>query len=172
MFVRKDNSTEAWFIAELDGRYFSSQTLKILPSKYEIDDGVQGKHIIRAKKRFKWLTRGGNKEVNIQKLTDYHCRIRKDIVPIFAPTNTWYIRKELKSVENLEKSQLPLIFAAMHKLSELSRYNPMILAKHLENQHNWILTEFLKVAPAQFINNVACEITGKEFVRPFASRLE
>jgi hypothetical protein len=77
----------------------------------------------------------------------------------------------LKTVTPIPKSQLPLIFVAMHKLSELSRYDPITLVRHLDLQHNWILTEFLQVAPAQFINHIACEITGKEFVKPYAARL-
>ncbi|OUC12626.1 MAG: hypothetical protein B0A82_21345 [Alkalinema sp. CACIAM 70d] len=64
-----------------------------------------------------------------------------------------------------------MLFVAMHKLSELSRYDPITLAPHLDTQHNWIFIEFLQVAPAQFINHIACEITGKEFVEPYAASL-
>lgn len=171
MFVKKDNSSEAWFAAELDHRYKSSQIKKVLPPDYEIDEGVEGKCIIRRKKRFKWAARGMDKRGNIQRLMNYHKCVRQDVVPIFAPVNTWYIRKHLKTTRHISKSQLSLMFSAMHRISELSRYDPITLARHFDNQHNWILTEFLRVAPAQFINHIACEITGKEFVKPYATRL-
>ncbi len=171
MFVRKDGSDDAWFVAELDARYVSSQLKNILPSAYEVDAGVKNRCLIRRKKRFKWKTRGNHQANNLTNLVNYHKEVRRDITPIFAPINSWYIQKKLKTVTPISKSQLPLIFVAMHKLSELSRYDPITLARHLDLQHNWILTEFLQVAPAQFINHIACEITGKEFVKPYAARL-
>jgi hypothetical protein len=169
MFVRKDDSNEAWFSMELDGRYVTPRTHKILPVGYEVDKGVIDKYIVRKKQRFKLEANG---KLNIDKLIPYHKSVRSDVFPIFAPTNRWYLRKNLTSAAKLDKSQMPLMFAAMHKLSELARYDPIRLAKHLENQQNWIIVEFLKMAPAQFINNIASEITGKEFVKPFASRME
>ncbi len=171
MFVRKEASSEAWFVAELDNRYISSQLQNILPSGYEIDTGVKDHCLIRRKKRFSWKTRGNQQSTNLQSLTTYHNQVRQDVTPIFAPVNSWYIKKNLKTVQPVKKSQLPLLFVAMHKLSELSRYDPITLARHLDTQHNWILAEFLQVAPAQFINHIACEITGKEFVKPYAARL-
>lgn len=170
MFVRKESSSEAWFIAELDKRYKSSQLKRILPSGYEIDRGVDNLCIVRRKKRFIWNNKG-DKNTNLQKLINYHKSVRQNVTPIFAPVNSWYIKKNLKTVSPVQKSQLPLLFAAMHKLSELSRYDPITLSRHFDTQHNWILTEFLEVAPAQFINHIACEITGKEFIKPYAARL-
>ena len=143
----------------------------ILPSGYEVDAGVTDRCLIRRKKRFSWQNRGNLQPTNLRNLTNYHNQVRQDITPIFAPVNSWYIKKNLKTVQPVNKSQLPLLFVAMHKLSELSRYDPITLARHLDAQHNWILTEFLQVAPAQFINHIACEITGKEFVKPYAARL-
>ena len=171
MFVRKDGTSEAWFVTELDERYVSSQLENILPDGYEIDKGVRDRCLIRRKKRFVWKPRGNHQAANLNGLVNYHRQIRRDIIPIFAPVNSWYIQKKLKTVASIQKSQLPLVFIAMHKLSELSRYDPITLARHLDAQQNWILTEFLQVAPAQFINNIACEITGKEFVKPYAARL-
>jgi YaaC-like Protein len=143
----------------------------ILPSRYEVDAGVSDRCLIRRKKRFRWKNKGDQQSTNLQSLITYHNQVRQDITPIFAPVNSWYMKKNLRAVQPVEKSQLPLLFAAMHRLSELSRYDPITLARHLDAQHNWILTEFLQVAPAQFINNIACEITGKEFVKPYAVRL-
>ena len=65
-------------------------------------------------------------------------------------------------------SQLVLIFAAMHRLSELSRYDPVAFSGHLNVNHNWLLSEFIRTAPNQFIYGMASEITGLEFIKPDA----
>ena len=54
MFVKKDNSKEAWIKFEVSGRYANAKALKNLPSKFERDLGVDDKYVIRMKKRFNW----------------------------------------------------------------------------------------------------------------------
>lgn len=50
MFVKKDNSKEAWIKFEVSGRYANAKALKNLPSKFERDLGVDDKYVIRMKK--------------------------------------------------------------------------------------------------------------------------
>ncbi|WP_213584266.1 YaaC family protein [Paenibacillus sp. J2TS4] len=76
----------------------------------------------------------------------------------------WYIRRSQNGDKWINRSPLTLSFAAMHRLSELSRYNPMILRGYLSGRHNWIVTEFIQKSPYQFINEIASEITGYEFL--------
>jgi len=59
-----------------------------------------------------------------------------------------------------------LTFAVMHRLSELSRYENILLYKHLKTQYNWMLLEFIKNSPNQFIDVIASDITGEEFMVP------
>lgn len=54
----------------------------------------------------------------------------------------------------------------MHRLSELARYTPTLLAKHFEAQHNWLLSEFIARALHQFVDEISAEITGQEFMIP------
>ena len=54
----------------------------------------------------------------------------------------------------------------MHRLSELSRYSPEQLAKHFQGRYNWLLSEFLAVAPLQFLDAISSEMTGHEFMPP------
>jgi len=42
----------------------------------------------------------------------------------------------------------------------------MLLRKHLETQHNWLLSEFIATACTQFIDEISSEITGQEFMTP------
>lgn len=51
----------------------------------------------------------------------------------------------------------------MHRLSELSRYEPQTLNKHLNKDASWLLTEFITKSMYQFIDQISSEITGNDF---------
>jgi hypothetical protein len=42
----------------------------------------------------------------------------------------------------------------------------MELASHLSGQKNWLLSEFIQMSPVQFIDEMASEITGYQFLMP------
>jgi hypothetical protein len=48
----------------------------------------------------------------------------------------------------------------------LCRYKPIELAAFLSGQKNWLLSEFIQMAPNQFIDEIASEITGYQFMTP------
>ena len=54
----------------------------------------------------------------------------------------------------------------MHRLSELARYEPFVLVNHFKLTQNWLLTEFIKGAPIEFIDQISCEITNQNFMQP------
>ena len=168
-FVRKPASDESWFRAEVPPKYQHSQTLGTLPAQFEIDHGIEGGGTIRMKRRFRW--RRGSQEASLGNLKDYHMNLRKHIRPIIGTPTRWYIRRDIASIPALAYSELPVTFAMLHRLSELARYTPLLLNKHLAGQHGWLLAEFLKMAPAQYVFQVASEITGLYFHRPWASGL-
>ncbi|WP_299143409.1 YaaC family protein [uncultured Vibrio sp.] len=56
-----------------------------------------------------------------------------------------------------------LTIGAMHRLSELSRYNPQNLHKHLTKDASWLLSEFINKSIYQFIDQISSEITGNDF---------
>ncbi|MGC2237769.1 MAG: YaaC family protein [Pyrinomonadaceae bacterium] len=167
-FVKKNNSTEAWFCAEIcDKKYQTEHILNKLPPTFEKDNGVTDKFIIRKKKRFKWQSGQVNKSANLSRLTSYHKTVRKDIYCIQGRGRTWYIKRAANINQTIiERKTATLIFAALHKLSELSRYSPDKLSKHFTCLHNWVLNDFLELSLYQFIDTVASEITGNEFVIP------
>jgi len=164
-FMRKDNSKEAWFQAEIDRRYINAHTQRVLQPGFEFFQ-IDEKYFIRRKRRFRWS--GRDIENSITQFTAYHKQIRRRIMPIFSSENRWYLKKSVAGHEKLVNSQLVLIYAAMHRLSELSRYDPISLAKHFNVNHNWLLSEFIRASPAQFVYGMASEITGLEFIRPDA----
>lgn len=162
-FMRKDNSNDTWFQAQISPRYVNSHTKKVIAPGFEVNK-FDGRYELRKRARFTWS--GRDVENSINNLEDYHRTLRKRIVPIHSSENRWYIKKSVSGYDKIKNSQLTLMYAVMHRLSELSRYEPMSLNKHFEMQHNWLISEFIRIAPRQFIYGMASEITGLEFITP------
>jgi len=164
-FMRKDGSKKAWFQAEIPKRYVNAHTKKLLEPGFELfnKDGI---YELRRKKRFNWS--GRNIEDSLIIFKKYHKTIRRRIVPIYATENRWYLKKSVAGHGEIKNSQLVLIFAAMHRLSELSRYDPVTFSSHFSVNHNWLLSEFINNSPNQFLYGIASEITGLEFIKPNA----
>jgi hypothetical protein len=165
-FVLVHGQNEAYFTSEIKSKYYQNQnTINKLPARLERDLGKQDMWVIRSKKRFRWLSGSMNKSDNLGRLKLYHKTIRRDIHFIYGSTDLWYF-KRTGFGNSIEKSPLSISFSLMHRLSELSRYDPIRLKKHFDCQHNWLLSEFINLAPTQFIYGIACEITGQEFKIP------
>lgn len=166
-FVRQSTGSEAWFCAEIvDTKY---RDIKIMSRQrgWEIDTSQKEKFIIRRKRRFKWDTsKGITKIERMQKLLDYHKKIRRDIKYIHGDQRLWYYKRNDRSDGILHWPIPSLIFAAMHRLSELTRYDPKKLNSHFDCQHNWLLTEFMNQGVENFIDQIASDITGHELMIP------
>ena len=77
----------------------------------------------------------------------------------------WYIKKDLpKNTHVLKRNSLTLIFAVMHWMSELVRYNPQRFERYMETKQNWLLHEFIEKALYQFVDEISCEITHQEIM--------
>jgi YaaC-like Protein len=165
-FVRKTESHEAWcqFMVteeQLKNKFF----LKILPDRLEKDEGDGDNFVVRFKDRFDWKW-GGNKKENESRLCNYHLKVRKCLFYIHGVKSLWYVKRASNVKGFINRGALPLTYAAMHRLSELARYEPLKLEKHFSSQHNWLLAEFIKAAPMQFIDQISSEITGYDFLPP------
>lgn len=170
-FVRKASSAEAWFCAEItDERYATQHTINKLPNHYEQDQSPEllekDVFVIRRNDRFNWRRGNGEEAGNLQRLTQYHRKVRKHLMYIHGPSRLWYIKRGAGPKGYIERCSMTLTFAAMHRLSELARYNPTLLSKHLNSQHNWLLSEFIATARYQFIDEISSEITGQDFMIP------
>ncbi|KPK89948.1 hypothetical protein AMJ80_09055 [bacterium SM23_31] len=170
-FVKKTNSNEAWFCAEIsDDRYTNQHTINKLPDGFERDLSPdylsKSQFVIRRTNRFAWRQGNREKAGNIQRLKNYHKSLRKHIQYIHGASRLWYIKRRHGPEGIIDRCSITLTYAAMHRLSELSRYNPMLLAKHMNAQHNWLISEFIATACTQFIDEISSEITGKEFMIP------
>jgi hypothetical protein len=161
--VRSNSNDESWFCAELEGRNASMHTVNKLPTGYERDNSIIDRFVIRKKKRFSWTPRD---KARLTKYGTYHKTLRKDLHYIHSPQRVWYLKRRDGPNGFIPRSSLPIAFAAMHRLSEMARYSPDLLGKHFEGRYNWLLSEFISVAPAQFIDSLSSEMTGHEFMPP------
>lgn len=90
---------------------------------------------------------------------------RKDLFYIYGDTKLWYLKKNLpNNTHVLQRNSLTLIFAVMHWMSELVRYNPQKFEKLMESKQNWLLHEFIEKALYQFVDEISCEITHQEIM--------
>jgi len=105
-------------------------------------------------------------EKDLEKLLRYHRWIRKRVCYIRGPMRLWYFKRGVASKHQVDHSSMVITFAAMHRLSDLARYDPNTLQRYLEGQGNWLLNEFISIALNQFIDEIAAEITGMEFMIP------
>lgn len=93
-------------------------------------------------------------------------QLRRDIQYINGPQTLWYAKGRVSGPRRLDRFPLTLTLAAMHRLSEICRYRPIELASFLAGQKNWLLSEFIDVAVAQFIDEIASELTGYQIMTP------
>jgi hypothetical protein len=93
-------------------------------------------------------------------------QLRTDVQYINGSQTLWYVKGVVTGPKRLTRCPLTLVLAAMHRLSEICRYRPVELASFLVGQKNWLLSEFIALAPGQFIDELATEITGYQFLTP------
>ena len=167
-YVSRDGTSEGWFEAQVVPRYADKRILRHIPKSFEFFEH-NGSTYVRRRKRFKWLMGRSNKKDKtraVARLANYHATVRRVIVPISGNRDLWYLKKSLANNALSERHTLSIIFAAVHRLSELSRYDPKGLDRHLCGSANWLISEFIEHASHQFIDQISSEITGFQFWRP------
>lgn len=158
---RRGSGDYVWITAKIEGRFADGRSLASLPNQFEIDHGYADECVIRTSRRVKWFGRRASKEEKQRaslRLANYHRRLRQDLVYISASPDLWYVKRKMAGALSLKRYSFTLIMAAMHRLSELSRYDPEGLMTYLEGKENWLLTEFIELAPIQFIDELVCEM--------------
>lgn len=163
-FVFDKSRKEGWFETQLESEHSTNRVLGNI-SGFSIDRRYENKqfYTIRRNKTFTWQTsRNKPSAASLKDFERYHRNIRSRLITIYSPNNLWYI-KRMDLIHVIKRNPLPLIYSAMHRLSELARYEPNSLKKHLEKNHSWLLSEFLTKSPLQFIDEISSEITGKDF---------
>jgi hypothetical protein len=167
-YVRSPASTECWFQAEVIPRFSDKRKLTSIPGSFE-HFALNGTTYVRRKKRFRWFDGRSNKakaDGAHKRLVSYHSGLRRVVVNIHGNRDLWYLKRVTQGNPVVERHTIVLIFAAMHRLSELARYDPNGLDRHLSGSSNWLLSDFVSGSLDQFIDQVATEITGCQFWPP------
>lgn len=164
-FVHDKARGKAWFEITLEPEHSNKRTLTRLTG-YSLDKRYDNSlsYTLRRNKNFSWIApRNTPSKESLNNLKAYHEKIRNELRYIYSPNELWYIkRKDLKN-HIIHKSTLTLTIGAMHRLSELSRYNPQTLSKHLTKDASWLISEFINKSTYQFIDHISSEITGNNF---------
>jgi hypothetical protein len=169
--VYRQHPTDAyvWFSAEVQGRFADQRTLRALPSRFEVDAGWDEKCVIRTRKRVKWCRRGNSKqdrEEARKRLWHLHKTTRLDVKCISGALDYWYLKRPGSPTAPIRRYDMTIAMAAMHRLRELSRYDPKGLVRYLEGKENWLISEFIQLAPRQFLDELVCEMTSLEIRLP------
>lgn len=156
----------AWFEAELELEYSNKASMNKIKG-YSRDKYYSFKenYVIRRNKKFQWnCKRNKPDDKSIESFKKYYLNIRKKVDYIYGSDKLWYIkRNDLKNVNIIDKNTLIITMGAMHRLSELARYDPLTLKAHLERNQGWLLREFINKSIVQFIDAIGSEITGDDF---------
>lgn len=164
-FVHDSHRKEGWFQFELEQSYSNKSTLNKLTG-YGVDNYYDNsqRYILRRNKTFKWeTTRNKPTAISSNSFANYYKKIRNDLLYIYSPNELWYIKRKDLTNRIINRNTMVLTMAAMHRLSELSRYEPQTLKKHLEKEQSWLLREFINKSILQFVDNISSEITGVDF---------
>ncbi len=164
-FVREDTTSKAWVQFTVDERYANGTALRYLPSGFKKSTTEGAEYYLRKENsRFKWDIHSGIDE-RLNNLAAYHKKVRKDLHYIYSDSRLWYIKKDIPTNPHiLRRNSLTLIFAVMHWMSELVRYNPEKFEKYMRSNQNWLLNEFIENALYQFVDEISCEITHQDIM--------
>ena len=125
---------------------------------------TDSRYLMRSKKRFDWDIHSNKKE-RFEALSRYHGGVRKDLLYIYGDTSLWYLKKNIPTnLHMVKRNSITLIFAVMHWLSELVRYNPEKFAQMMGTKQNWLIHEFIDNALYQFVDELSCEITKADIM--------
>lgn len=165
-FIIDLDAKKGWVQFQIDGRYANGNSLRNAPSRFEkVEYNEDSRYLMRCKKRFEWDIHDPDKKGRLEKLSKYHGTVRKDLLYIYGDTRLWYLKKEIPGNKHiLKRNSVTLIFAVMHWLSELVRYNPEKFESLMDTKQNWLIHEFVDNALYHYIDEVACEITKADIM--------
>jgi hypothetical protein len=164
-YVVEKSSGQTYFTAQLSRDFAPSRIVKRLPASLQSDpSGRTG--AIRSVKSVSFARPGNPTQADIYNLVALHRELRQDVHYINGAETLWYAKTITSGPRRLARQPPTIVLAAMHWLSEICRYRPLELASHLSGQKNWLLSEFIEMSPSQFIDEIAAELTGYQFLVP------
>lgn len=165
-FVLNKRDRRMYFQCILSNDFSNHHTVNRLPSTLALHEKRDGKYVIRSVDSRNFSSAYRPNVHDKQTLIGFHKELRNVLFYINGSTSLWYIKVGTSSGKIINRFSSTITLAAMHRLSELCRYKPLELNSFLSGQQNWLLTEFIKQSPNQFIDEIASEITGYQFLIP------
>jgi hypothetical protein len=164
-FVVDSASAESYFSANISEDFSLPDIGKRLPSTLILNPTF-GTQAVRSKGSVLLSSAQHLASADFAKLANLNRSLRDDLHYINATQTLWYAKLKVRGPKRLSRFPLTLTLAAMHRLSEICRYRPLELVKFGESQENWLLSEFVQAAPRQFLDAIASELTGYQFLLP------
>jgi uncharacterized protein (UPF0332 family) len=164
-YLRDKKTKRAYLSAELSSDLEPRQIAKRLPPSL-VQDISFGPRAIKTVTSIPCSKTTNPTAADLHGLVDLHRRSRNDLHYINGAQTLWYAKTLVSGPRRLCRQSPTMVLAAMHRLSEICRYRPLELASHLSGQKNWLLSEFIQMSPVQFIDEMASEITGYQFLMP------
>lgn len=158
-FKLDTNKRTILFLAEKSPPALSSNLYTKLPDKFEIHNGQKIEYDTAVSAMVDSLT---NSELS--NFSDNYIKLREHVRFISGNYSLWYLK--LKGPKYIQRHDATLILIAMHRLSDLVRYSPNGIISLMSGEANWLLSEFLDMSSNQFLDIIASEITGCQFMTP------
>jgi hypothetical protein len=165
-YVVNKSTKKASFRATLSEDFSNMHVVKRMLPAFALDSKEKGVIKIKSTKEVD-VSRPKTPTANdLKNLRMLHRTLRVNLFYINGTETLWYIRAKTSGPRILSRFTPTIALAAMHRLSELCRYKPLELTSFLSGQKNWLLSEFIQQTPEQFLDEIASEITGHQFLVP------
>ncbi len=159
------SSGKVFIAADVSGDYTKRDYSKRMPASFEVIGDRKDAYIKSidsvSVKNSKKLT-----NLEIKQVVSLHNKIRRDLFYINGAETLWYLKTSRSQPSRIERQTPTLTLAAMHRLSEVCRYRALEWSALLAGQENWLISEFVAASSRQFVDEIATEITGFQFLQP------
>lgn len=155
-------------MSKIDPKYTDIKTINRFKSS-KVDIWNKGNELILTWKNGPTLK--DKRAINSDEIKDYHQKLRRSYQEISAGSNSRWYFKNFNDENSIDLNPLVIMLIVMHRLSELSRYNPGNLSNYLASDQSWLLSEFISLASFQFINGISAEITSQQLGIPRSPKL-
>jgi YaaC-like Protein len=164
-YVYDTRTKDVFLKADIEKNIPLSHAFKRLPKTFVKAPAISPR-AIRSVAKLVWKAPGRPTAANIRELIDFNRVLRQELHYINGAETLWYLKTAPAGPRRVQRQLPTLILAVMHRLSEICRYQPLQLEKLLAGQKNWLLSEFIQMSASQFIDEIASEITGYQFLVP------
>ncbi|MYZ53057.1 YaaC family protein [Malikia spinosa] len=165
-FIFDAASATGYFSAMLSRDFTGIKFIRRLPPSLVADVSANDGRTIRSQASVPLGSSKLSDNAEVLAITALLGTLRPDLNYLAGAQTLWYAKAIVRGPKRIQRSPLTCTLLAMHRLSEICRYRPMELASFLSGQKNWLLTEFIRMAPYQFLDEIAVEITGQQFMIP------